>query len=210
MSPSIAIRINRSGATHRALRSKMAKQRFFEHAARLDKQAAYRWALCDTRLYSSSGCVLFSQPPICSGDQSNLSFPADGLPKPRIDRQFTTFWTTRSCCRYLVRNCRPVAITAAIAAHFPAHRRGRAAKLFGDGTGRSTCRNASGNHLAFRKRQCQPGATPLPRTKPSMRGNQKDRSTMTAYQKLVRSPSVTPPASNGPIIPSFSAAVKPL
>src|ERR1700678_3598502 len=31
---------------------------------------------CDTRLYSSSGCVLFSQPAICSGDQSNLSFPA--------------------------------------------------------------------------------------------------------------------------------------
>src|SRR5450432_145200 len=35
MSPSIAIRINRSGATHRALRSKMAEQLFLEHAARL-------------------------------------------------------------------------------------------------------------------------------------------------------------------------------
>ncbi|MET4391626.1 hypothetical protein ABIB73_007417 [Bradyrhizobium sp. F1.4.3] len=34
----IAMRVN--GATHRALRSKMAKQLFLEHAARLDKQAA--------------------------------------------------------------------------------------------------------------------------------------------------------------------------
>src|SRR3981081_174013 len=30
----------------------------------------------DSELHSSSGCVLFSQPAICSGDQSNLSFPA--------------------------------------------------------------------------------------------------------------------------------------
>src|SRR5712671_4279374 len=37
MPPSIAIRINRLGATHRALRSKMAKQLFLEHAACLYK-----------------------------------------------------------------------------------------------------------------------------------------------------------------------------
>jgi hypothetical protein len=30
-------------------------------------------------------------------------------------------------------------------------------------------RNASGNHLAFRERQRQPGATPLGRTNPTMR-----------------------------------------
>jgi hypothetical protein len=29
--------------------------------------------------------------------------------------------------------------------------------------------NTSGNHLAFRKRQCQPGATPLRGTNPTMR-----------------------------------------
>jgi hypothetical protein len=34
-------------------------------------------------------------------------------------------------------------------------------------------RNASGNHLAFRERQCQPGATPLGRTNPTMRSHQK-------------------------------------
>src|SRR4051794_40218693 len=38
---------------------------------------------------------------------------------------------------------------------------------------RSMCRNTSGNHLAFRKRQCQPGATPLSRTNPTMRSHQK-------------------------------------
>ena len=34
-------------------------------------------------------------------------------------------------------------------------------------------------------------------------GRPENRSTMTPYQKLARSPSVTPRASNGPIIPSF-------
>src|ERR1019366_741640 len=42
-----------------------------------------------------------------------------------------------------------------------------------DRPGRSICRNTSGNHLAFRKRQCQPGPTPLRRTNPTMRSHQK-------------------------------------
>jgi hypothetical protein len=33
------------------------------------------------------------------------------------------------------------------------------------------CRNASGNHLALRERQCQPGATPLGRTNATMRSS---------------------------------------
>src|SRR6476620_12226442 len=37
MPPSIAIRINRLGATHRALRSKMTKQLLLEHPAGLNK-----------------------------------------------------------------------------------------------------------------------------------------------------------------------------
>ena len=49
-------------------------------------------------------------------------------PKPRIDRQLTTFWTTRSRPRILIRKYRSVAIIAAIAPHFAAHRRGGAAK----------------------------------------------------------------------------------
>jgi len=37
MPPPIAIRVNRLGATHRALRSKMTKQLFLEHPAGLNK-----------------------------------------------------------------------------------------------------------------------------------------------------------------------------
>jgi hypothetical protein len=43
--------------------------------------------------------------------------------RPNV-RQFTTFWTTSSRPGILVRKRRSVAITAAIAAHFPANRRG--------------------------------------------------------------------------------------
>jgi hypothetical protein len=41
MPPPIAIRINRLGATHRALRSKMTKQLFLEQATCLYKQTAW-------------------------------------------------------------------------------------------------------------------------------------------------------------------------
>jgi cytochrome P450 len=45
---------------------------------------------------------------------------------------------------------------AAIAAHFPAHRRRRTAQQPGYRSYRLMRRNASGNHLALRQRQCQP------------------------------------------------------
>jgi hypothetical protein len=55
--------------------------------------------------------------------------------------RYATPSLTRSRRGILVRKCRPVAIMAAIATHFPAHRRGWAAKQLGDRPGRSMRRN---------------------------------------------------------------------
>src|SRR4029079_12699959 len=113
MSSSIAIRINRPGTAHRALRSKMAKQFFLEHAARLDKQAAI------DGLVGHLIILVFrmrSLPPTryLLGCTIQSELPCPGPPKPRINRQLTTFWTTRSRPGVLVRKGRPVAITATI------------------------------------------------------------------------------------------------
>jgi hypothetical protein len=48
-----------------------------------------------------------------------------------------------------------------------------AAKQPGDRSCRLMGRNASGNHLAFRERQGQPGAAPLGRTNPTIRSTEK-------------------------------------
>src|SRR3954454_3007595 len=123
MSSSIAIRINRPGTAHRALRSKMAKQFFLEHAARLDKQAAIDGLVRHLialvfrmRSLQPTGYLL--------GGPIQSELPCHGLPKPQTCRQLTTFWTPRSRPGTLVRKCRSVAIIAAIAAQFSAHRRG--------------------------------------------------------------------------------------
>src|ERR1700693_4269754 len=123
MPASVAIRINRPGATHRALRSKMAKQLILEHAARLGEQAAVEWLVW--HLITPVSRMRSLQPTgYLLGRPFQSELPCHGLPKPRIGRQLTTFWTTSARPGILVRKCRSGAIIAAIAAHFPPYRRG--------------------------------------------------------------------------------------
>ena len=66
----------------------------------------------------------FSQPAICSGDQSNLSFPATACRSRGLVANLQHFGRRAPRPAILVRKRRSVAIIAAIAAHFPTYRRG--------------------------------------------------------------------------------------
>jgi hypothetical protein len=81
-----------------------------------------------------------------------------------------------------------------------AHRRGSAAKQLSDRSGRLMRRNASGNHLALPERQCPALSDAAGQDESHYAMPPGNRSTMTAYQKLVRSPLATLRASSDPIL----------
>src|SRR5215210_524696 len=90
---------------------------------------------CDTRIASSSGYRLFSQPEICSGDQSSLSFLAT-TSRRRSFMASRHLLGRRALCHAFSRppSLSPVILTPAVTIYFPTHGGGRAAQPRSDCT----------------------------------------------------------------------------
>ena len=110
-----------SGVKHRVLRSKMAKQLFLRTPCAWTNRPPIDHLV---RHLTTDGLqdVFSSVNRLLLGCPINLSFPATAC-RAANHRQLQHL-DDAIVPRYSVRNCRPGATTAAIAAHFPAHRRG--------------------------------------------------------------------------------------
>ena len=124
----------------------------------IDRRRATRDPLLIVRMRSSSARRRSAQ-----ATRFNLGFPATACRSCVLSANLHRFGR-RAQEGLLISQRRSVAIIAAIAAKFSAHRRGRAAQQSGHRSGRLMARYAPGYLLALRERQCQPRATPRSRT----------------------------------------------
>src|SRR6516225_262233 len=126
----------------------MAQQLLLQYPTRLNEQAAV-----DCLVRHLAGLVFRIRSLQPAGDLLGRPIQSEpfrnGPPEPRIGRQFTTFRTTSAVPGLLIGRRRAVTIIAAIAADFPAHRRGRAAQQPGYRSRRLIERYSSGYFLAL-------------------------------------------------------------
>src|SRR3712207_5329754 len=122
---------------------------------------------CDTYIASSEGYFLLSQPEICSGDQSALSFSATKSRRRSFTesrhllgrRALCQAFSSALVARYLVR--------PPLRFHFPTDSGSGSGQPGGDSTQRFSGSEPAGDLLPLDQSECAPSPAPLGRRDPS-------------------------------------------